>query len=179
LEDRSLSATQAISFIARSLPDSRRLIRPLVVGVVVGAVLLGSVATALARPKDDHTLRVTWHLTGNVSTQIDPTKTEPATGDTLAGGAIVLRYAAPHDQIGTAGLFCVWVEAGDTELQCQASFYLPDGKITTQSVFRPADGDLRTLAISGGTGAYRGATGVLTVTSINDTDELGVFSFDK
>ena len=142
-------------------------------------MLLGTVASVAARPKDDHTLRVTWHQTSFVSTQVDPTKTEPATGDTFTGGAIVLRYAAPHDQIGTAGLHCVWVEAGDAELMCEASFYLPDGKITTQSLMRPADGDLRTLAITGGTGAYRSASGVLTVTSINDTDELGVFSFDK
>ena len=174
-----MSAVPAIAAFVNKPAQIRRWARPLVIGFFVGAVMLGSVATALARPKDDHTLRLTWHQTSFVSTQIDPTRTEPATGDTFTGGAIVMREAAPHVQVGTAAVQCVWFEAGDAELQCQASFYLPNGKITTQSLFRPADGDLRTLAITGGTGAYRAASGVLTVTSINETDELGVFSFDK
>ncbi len=174
-----MSATQVISFLVHPLSGSRRLIRPLVVGVALGALLLGSVASVAARPGAGHTLRLTWQITGIVGTQIDPSKTDPATGDEFSGGAIVHRYASPHDQIGTAAIHCTWIEAGDAELLCDAAFFLPDGKITTQSLMRPADGDLRTLAITGGTGSYRGVSGELTVTSINDTDELGVFRFDN
>ena len=141
-------------------------------------MLLGSVASVAARPGGGHILRLTWHQVSAVSTQIDPSRSDPATGDAFSSGFIVLRYASPHDQIGTAGIKCTWIEAGDAELLCDAAFILPDGKITTQTLIRPADGDVRRLSITGGTGAYRGVSGELTVTSINDTDELGVFRFD-
>jgi hypothetical protein len=170
-------------FIVRALSDSRRLIRPLVVGVVGGAVLLGSVASVAARPAGGHTLRVTWHNTSAVSTQVDPASTMAAAGDEFFGGFIVLRFASPHDEIGTAGIHCATTGAGGSEILCEAAFILPDGKITTQTLFdvqaELAGSAPRKLAITGGTGAYRGATGELTVTPINDTDEQGVFSFDR
>ena len=64
---------------------------------------------------------------------------------------------------------------------CAAAFTLPDGKIIAESLFdlqTESSSPVRKLAITGGTGAYRGASGVLTVTALSATDEMGVFNFD-
>jgi len=58
---------------------------------------------------------------------------------------------------------------------------VPGGKIMAQSLFDVATeafAPVRKLAITGGTGIYRGVGGELTVTTINDTDEDGLFEFD-
>ncbi|MGH3369983.1 MAG: allene oxide cyclase barrel-like domain-containing protein, partial [Nocardioidaceae bacterium] len=65
------------------------------------------------------------------------------------------------EKIGTdAGVCTVARVAGaDTELTCIATFRLPRGTITTQAMFAVAQLPRVDLAITGGTGAYSGASG--------------------
>lgn len=166
---------------AEPIHRSRRAtwIRPLVVGFVLGALLLGSVTSAAARPDGDR-LTVLFHGTSWFSTQDDPSGTVYEPGDEVYGGATLLRFASPHDQIGAGSIHCDVTGAGGSELTCEAAFILPKGKITTQTLFDLEDDWLqptRKLAITGGTGAYRHASGELTVTTLASGDELGVFDF--
>jgi len=78
-------------------------------------------------------------------------------------------------------MHCSVTGAGGSVLLCEVGFNLPSGKIMAQSIFDVASevfGPVRHLAVIGGTGIYRGVTGELTVTTLNETDEDGVFAFD-
>jgi hypothetical protein len=157
-------------------------IRPLVVAIVVGATLLSSVAAATAhRDTPRHTLRVLFQATSYESTQADPNGNIFAPGDEVFLGGVVLRFAAPHDQIGTVGLHCSATGADGSELLCDVAFTLPKGKISLQTLFDVQSEWLqptRKLAITGGTGAYRGARGEVTVRSLSSGDESITFKFE-
>ena len=177
-----MSATQAISFIARSLPDSRRLIRPLIVGVVVGAVLLGSVASVAARPAGDDTLRYLNHLTSVTSTQSDPSGNVFVAGDVVTLGGDVLQLESPHAKVGTVGVVFTATGVGGSELLGDVAWSLPRGKITAQTLFdvkTEIENPTRKLAITGGTGAYRHAGGEVIITTLSSGDEISEFRFDN
>lgn len=160
---------------------SRRqtLIRPLIVGLAVAAVLLGSVASVAARP-GRHTLTILFHGTSYHSTQADPSSNVYRPGDETFLGATVLRFASPYDQLGDGSLFCAATGADGSTQTCLATVILPEGKIVAETLFE-TNGDWiapsRKLAITGGTGAYRFARGELTVTTLASGDEMGVFDF--
>jgi hypothetical protein len=82
-------------------------------------------------------------------------------------------------KVGIDGAVCTVVRldplSGPTEavLQCQATISLADGQITVQGLFTtPLSGVAEPfdLAVTGGTGAYEGAEGHLTVEELSDTD---------
>jgi len=56
--------------------------------------------------------------------------------------------------------------------QCQATLSLPEGQLTAQGLITQSEGGNQpfTLAITGGTGAYRTAHGQVRVTQVNDTE---------
>ena len=174
-----MSAPQFISFVGHPLPGSRKMIRPLVVGFVLGAMLLGSVASVAARP-GGHKLTILFHGTSYHSTQADPSSNVYRPGDETFLGATVLRFASPHDQLGDGSLFCAATGADGSTQTCLATVILPEGKIVAETLFE-TNGDWiapsRKLAITGGTGAYRFARGELTVTTLASGDEIGVFDF--
>ena len=148
--------------------------RAAVAYAIVATVLLGCAgspaATAATTPAGGHTLHVTWHLTSDTSVS-----------GSIDLGASVMRADGKRDPIGTATLRCSAPGAGGSGRTCKAEFTLADGTITAESVFSEADlsASVRSLEITAGTGAYQGATGKLTVRSISQTDEDGVFEFDR
>ncbi len=147
--------------------------------VVIGLVLFGSVASATASHR--HTLRVIGHATDYTTTQADPTGNVFAPGDENFLGGTLLRYASPHDEIGTAALHCAATGAGGSGLLCDAGFTLPGGMIMTQALFGVTTdwvAPTRKLAITGGTGKYRHARGELIVSSLPSGDETFTFVFD-
>lgn len=177
-----MSARNVISFGVQRLSDSGRLIRPLVIGVVVGALALGSVASVAADPGRNHALRVLFHDTSFTSTQADPSGNVFVPGDVFTLGGTILRFENPHEQIGTVGGVFTATGAGGSSILADVVWSLPGGKISAQTLF-----DLQTellapsrkLAITGGTGIYRHASGEVTVTTLSSGDELMDFTFDN
>jgi hypothetical protein len=177
-----MSARNVISFGVQLLSDSWRLIRPLVIGVVVGALALGSVASVAADPGRNHALRVLFHDTSFTSTQADPSGNVFVPGDVFTLGGTILRFENPHEQIGTVGGVFTATGAGGSSILADVVWSLPGGKISAQTLF-----DLQTellapsrkLAITGGTGIYRHASGEVTVTTLSSGDELMDFTFDN
>ena len=85
----------------------------------------------------------------------------------------MLRRASPHGQIGTFGIHCAVTGPG---LQlCDAVFVLRRGQITAEALLAVPPPDRFSIAITGGTGAYRNARGQATVEKVNDTDEAVTF----
>jgi hypothetical protein len=152
------------------------------VSLVTAIVLLLQVAPTLAEsPKQGHrTLRVVFHPTSYTSTQADTTGNVFAPGEQVFLGGTILRFKEPHDQIGTVGLHCSATGANGSELLCEVAFTLPAGKVTGQTLFDVKTewfNTTRKLAITGGTGAYRNATGEIIVTSLENGDEQITFRF--
>jgi hypothetical protein len=128
----------------------------------------------------NHTLTVRSHLTSYTSTQADPTGSVFAPGDEVFLAANILRIGGEHDQIGTVGLHCSATGANGSELLCEVAFTLKDGKITGQTLFDVQGewlNETRKLAITGGTGIYRNASGELIVTTLTTEDEQITFKF--
>jgi len=152
------------------------------VSVASAVVLLLHVAPALAADQSNghRTLHVLFHPTSYTSTQADPTGSVFAVGEQVFLGGTILRFVEPHDQIGTVGLHCSATGENGSELLCEVAFTLTAGKITGQTLFDVQGewlNETRKLAITGGTGAYRNATGEMTVTSLGTGDEEITFNF--
>jgi hypothetical protein len=143
--------------------------------------LLASGATAMADEQDaGRTLHVLFHPTSFKSTQADATGSVFAPGDEIFLGGTILRFESPNEQIGTVGLHCSATGAEGSELLCEVVFTLRSGKIAGQTLFNVQSEWLnptRKLAITGGTGAYRNATGEITVTALGSGDEKIAFKF--
>ena len=102
----------------------------------------------------------------------------PSVGDRFVFSENIFRG---NKQIGTDGGECVFVrlepnpvpqgqEPTSATVNCAASVQLPKGQLTVQGLitFSEQSGDRFTLAITGGTGAYRTAHGEATVTDSED-----------
>jgi hypothetical protein len=85
--------------------------------------------------------------------------------------------------LGFDGGVCTVVRIADAasasgELQCQITFSLPEGQITTQELHTLTNGTLSGTqpgAITGGTGMYRGATGEVSVRFVSTTEAYVTF----
>lgn len=165
------SPTRAI----RGLPNPwQKWLRPLFVGMVIGACLLGTASSVGARRT--HTVRLIAHYTSFVTTQKDPTAFAP--GEELFLGAVALEFDNPHHQLGTVGIWCGATGSGGSELLCHGGLILADGKVMFQMLIVQPDEPVRYAAITGGTGAYRGAGGQATGKTLANGDEVMTFYFD-
>jgi hypothetical protein len=103
---------------------------------------------------------------GAHDTVIDNAPTDDSTGDTLGFGNTI--YDASNTKIvGSDGGGCVRTVPG-VSWECTWTTSLENGQITVEGPFLDA-GD-STLAITGGTGAYRNASGTM---DLHARDELG------
>jgi allene oxide cyclase-like protein len=137
--------------------------------VALGVLALGS-TSALAHGKSK-TLR----LVGVVS-QLNPVDVDPvgdSVGDRLVFSETLFRRGR---EVGMSGVDCVAVEVtppyGVTTLQCVATLSLRRGQITLQGLIEVQGADDPgpwTVAITGGTGAFRGASGQARVRRVSDT----------
>jgi hypothetical protein len=71
--------------------------------------------------------------------------------------------------------------SGSGVLECEVTFSLPGGQITTQALNTLTNGNLTGTqpgAITGGTGDYRGATGEIAVKFLSNTEAYVTFHLD-
>jgi hypothetical protein len=118
-----------------------------------------AVSSALATPahQANHglTIHVVEHATSD--TVVDNAPTGDSVGDTLAFGNAIYD-ASNSTAVGSDGGQCVRTVVG-VSWECMWTISLKNGQITVEGPFLDA-GD-STLAITGGTGAYRKARGTM------------------
>src|SRR5262245_24988651 len=123
--------------------------------LVAAAVLVFAVVNATAKDKPSHdgsSIRVVEHATTD----------EVTNGSAADAAGNVLTFAndvfdgADKDKIGSDQGYCVRIVVGKT-WECNWTTFLPGGQITVEGPF--SDTGNTVVAITGGTGAYRGARG--------------------
>jgi hypothetical protein len=68
---------------------------------------------------------------------------------------------------------CSLTDPAKPEMHCTVTFWLPDGRITTQFLNTPPP--RKRVAVTGGTGAYRRASGEAVL--VESPDQTGVITF--
>jgi hypothetical protein len=154
---------------ARSMnPRTRRLA---VAAVVPSAALLALTGVALTSGSSSaadggaRTLRLTYqdaHFAFNDVAPLQGTSGAPTMGDTFYIGDTLLQSGA---KVGYADLVCTITRPGkqnsrSAHSQCEATLELKHGTITASGIVPLAD-TTQYYAITGGTGAYRSASGVV------------------
>lgn len=83
-------------------------------------------------------------------------------------------------QIGEDGSSCqvTKVDGAKATTNCVLSLQLPDGQLTAQSLWTEGSDTVR-MAVTGGTGAYRGASGELTCNDIQTPHETYHIVLDR
>ncbi|MFE5758424.1 hypothetical protein ACFQ7I_32770 [Streptomyces massasporeus] len=83
-------------------------------------------------------------------------------------------------QVGKDGSSCQVTQLVGEKIttNCVLSVQLPDGQITAQSLWTKGDDTVR-MAVTGGTGAYRGASGELSCYDIQTPHETYRITLDK
>jgi allene oxide cyclase-like protein len=122
-----------------------------------GALLFAVVnATAGDKPKgNDGTIHVIEHATTDAVT--NGSATEDLAGNVLTFANDVFD-AADRRKVGTDQGYCIRIVVGKT-WECNWTTFLPGGQITVEGPF--SDTGNTVLAITGGTGSYKNARGVM------------------
>jgi hypothetical protein len=150
----------------RMLPAMRKLILPAIIAAAV--IALTSLSPASAHPPKSHVFTVTTKTIDE--TPVDHTK-PPKLGDT---SVITEDVVAGDKKIGTSDLTCTMVRLDLAKhffaAECFNTTVLPGGQITSQGYVTSDQIEKVPFeqAITGGTGAYAGARGVLTVDEAGD-----------
>lgn len=96
----------------------------------------------------------------------------PSVGDRFVFGDTLYAWGTKK-KVGTDGGDCALVHVKDKgkeiTAQCVATLSLKGGQITVQGLADVTSGKPSTVAVTGGTGLYRGATGTLTVDDQSET----------
>ncbi|TMK72406.1 MAG: Allene oxide cyclase [Actinobacteria bacterium] len=126
--------------------------RILAVALLTASVVLVSAVNGSAHHRSRHTITVVEHATTDAVT--NGTKADHA-GNILTFANRVFN-AADTKKVGTDQGSCVRIVVGKS-WECMWTTFLPRGQITVEGPFY--DTSNSTLAITGGTGAYRNARG--------------------
>jgi hypothetical protein len=151
-----------------------------VTAIVAIAVLAFGSAVATARDNGRQTLRL--RAVENQSNFLDLGAQGPSLGDELVISETLRRKGR---DVGTSGVVCVVTGAEPPydvlTFHCVATLSLLNGQITLQGLIEvQGEGDPGpfTVAITGGTGAYRGASGEAIVRDTSDTTSVYTLRFD-
>jgi hypothetical protein len=138
--------------------------------VVLGALVFGS-AIAAAHGKHKRALRVV--AIQNQFQAVDVAPTGPSLGDELVFSETLRRHG---HEAGVSGVVCTATEVTPpyevTTYHCVATLSLRRGQITLQGLVEiQGTGDMGpfSVAITGGTGAYRGAGGEARIREVSPT----------
>jgi hypothetical protein len=156
-----------------------RLFAVLALALTIGVVsLVATAAGAKKHGKKVQILNLTTRTDQEADLDLGPSG--PSVGDRFVFSDNVFRG---DTQIGTDGGECVvvWLEPNpvpegqeptSARVNCVATFRLPKGQLTVQGLvtFSEQAGNRFTVAITGGTRAYRTAHGQATITSSDDED---------
>jgi hypothetical protein len=152
-------------------------------GLAATALIVPTVALAASGGADTHGHGQTFTL--NAVQIVDDFLDLGATGLSPGDQAVFANSVSRNGRAaGVAGGSCTvtTVDAGNTfTASCEATARLRGGQITTQALvtFREGLQPPFTLAITGGTGRYRGADGEVEVRQITDTTENYVVRLDR
>jgi hypothetical protein len=135
-----------------------------------------AVSSALATPAhhgNDHGLTIKVVERATSDTLVDNAPKGDSVGDTLAFGNTIYD-ASNTTAVGSDGGQCVRTVPG-VSFECMWTTSLKDGQITVEGPFLDA-GD-STLAITGGTGAFRNASGTMDLHARDAQDTAFDFTF--
>jgi hypothetical protein len=155
----------------------------------LGRVTTGLAVAALAVPAlamarghgHDHGRTFTLHAVEVTDEFVDVGDAGPSPGDQVVFATAVSRNGRPA---GVTGGSCTVTNLGSDDTftaSCQATARLQEGQITTQALvtFRAGLQPRFTLAVTGGTGRYSGASGEVEVHQITDTTEDYIVRLDR
>ena len=157
-------------------------IRPVAAALAATALIVPSVALAAGGGGHDHGQTFTLNAVQTADRFVDiDDETGPTTGDQIIFATAVSRDGRPQ---GVTGGSCTVTTADSATstftASCQATARLRGGLITTQALVTFGAGLQRpfTLAITGGSGQYRGAEGEVEVRQMSDTVEDYIVRLD-
>jgi hypothetical protein len=148
--------------------------------VALGVLAFGS-AVAAAHGKGHDTLRLV--ATSNQQEFLDLGTPGPSLGDEFIFSEVLSRHGR---DVGTSGGVCTITEVVPpytvVTLHCVATLSLRKGQITLQGLVEMQGEDDPgpfTVAITGGTGAFRGAGGEAVIRDVSETMSIYKLSFDR
>ena len=158
--------------------------------VATTAVALAIGVAALASGKQvkshhrqgDRTFTIYAPTAANRLALVPVTKGQFSLGDRTVFSDDLFTSKGGHS-LGTDGGVCTVTRIADAStgsgtLECEVTFSLPGGQITSQALNTLTSGNLvgtQLGAITGGTGVYRGATGELAVRFLSNTEAYITF----
>ena len=80
-------------------------------------------------------------------------------------------------EVGHQGGVCTVTSVARGEAQCAATYALPGGQITGQALIRLGDPTPYAVAVTGGSGRYKGVEGEIRVDPASETQPRGVLTF--
>lgn len=138
-----------------------------------GARCRSSPAGASGHAAAHHTFRVTT-ITTELS-QVDVGAKGPSLGDGIVVSAKLLQG---RHQVGHQGAVCTTVSLNRQQAQCVATYSFRGGQITAQALVRLGSPAPYLVAITGGTGQYKGAEGQIHVRPATPTNPKGILTFN-
>jgi allene oxide cyclase len=139
----------------------------LAVAVGVVGTSAGGASAARAKRSRDTTVHVIEHAV--TDTVVHSGGRGDKTGNTLTFHNKVFD-AADRKQVGTDQGFCIRISPADGSWECFWTTFLAHGQITVEGPFFDTKNSV--LAITGGTGAYRDASGEMNLKSRNGGKEF-------
>jgi hypothetical protein len=139
--------------------------------VTVGVALPAAGSSGSAGSQ--HRFRVTATLTEGA--QLDLGTTGPSLGDEIVFTGKLLQGG---HQTGHQGGTCTTVSMQRHEAECLATYSFRGGRITAQTVIVLGSPKRYQAAVTGGTGRYAGAEGVVHVRPATATNPNGTLTFD-
>jgi len=133
-----------------------------IVGVVTGVTVAQSAPKSSPEVVSRRTLVFTEKDTANKLIDEPPEATHEfdlSLADQLVFSGHLLKHG---DVVGGIGAHCLVVGKKPPTVECEGSAKLPGGKITLQTIFQFTENEApTTIAITGGTGAFRNARGYM------------------
>jgi hypothetical protein len=110
---------------------------------------------------------------------LDALTTEQSFEGTALGDQIVFttQLLKGDTEVGHQGGVCTVTSVARGEAQCLATYSLPGGQITGQALIRLGDPAPYAVAITGGSGRYKGVEGEIRVIPATETQPRGILTF--
>ena len=140
--------------------------------VALAGLTIGTAGSAASTDHDSRTFRLV-----AVSTEqnfLDLGAAGTSLGDQIEFTTRLLKH---HTVVGHQGGVCTITSAQRNEAQCLATYSLRGGQITGQALIILGDPTPYAVAITGGTGRYKGVEGEIRVRPATPTQPKGVLTF--
>jgi allene oxide cyclase len=156
----------------------RRSIAGAALAVAVAALVLATTGVASGSGGHNDRHRLVFYERQTSFTFVDPAQDGPTPGDQAVGTSDLFRDAHFKHKAGSVSIACTVVTA--QELECGATGHLRGGDVQVNGVV-PLETKPASLAITGGTGKFRGANGQITTTPLNadGSDSRDVLIFTR